>query len=114
MLLGGESHCVAPPTPAPSDSASPSPAPPKTSSASILIVERKVGVGTGGVAMEPAVVCVTLERSMLIGRSFVSLLELCQLDVESWLALRSFSLMLRELSRKGKRVSSSLESKSES
>ena len=42
----------------------------------------------------------------------MSLLELCQLEVESWLALRSFSL--RELSRNGKRVSSSLDSKSES
>ena len=117
LALGGESHLEAPPTPVVPGSASSSPAPPRTSSPSMLIGPRKVGVGTVGVAMAPWVVavacpCVTLARSMLIGWSFVSLLELCQLEVESWLGRRSFSL--KELSRNGSRVSSSLESKSDS
>ena len=117
LALGGESHCEAPPTPVVPGSASPSPVPPRTSSPSMLIGARKVGVGTVGVAMAPWVAtvvrpCVTLARSMLIGWSFVSLFELCQLEVESWLGRRSFSL--KELSRNGSRVSSSLESKSES
>ena len=37
---------------------------------------------------------------------------ICQLEVESWLGRRSFSL--KELSKNGNRVSSSLESKSKS
>ena len=108
LLLGGDSHCEAPPTPAPSGSTSPSPAPPNTSSASILIVVKKVGVGTGGVAMAAEVEWLTVDSSIFIGWSFVLLFELCQLEVESWLARRSFSL--KELSRNGKSVSSSLES----